>query len=236
MKESKVCLTWLFETGKYCPHRRHFQSMGGDMFSFYAFFVVVLLIDLNLFVPLRDVGDIDLHRTIAKSFHKLIVLKLTILGLVGVSNDDLINISLRKFLGLNLVLLRSSKQVIKKSDIELQYFDKLNHAAIRDVKLPIKVKGSWIGVRAKHRNFSVIQIACEFRRILILFIFGLKGGNPLALLFRKFKTTNHDVFENLFVIAFVVIEQNIVDESAEWVEIPFNSDAVLDLSIAIQLL
>ena len=67
--------------------------------------IEVFFINLDLFSELSDIRHIDLDSAIAQSLHELVVLQLAILGLVGVTNDDLVNICLRKLLGLDLVFL-----------------------------------------------------------------------------------------------------------------------------------
>jgi hypothetical protein len=72
-----------------------------------AFRVVVLLVDLDLIVQLRDVRHVDLDRAVAERLHELVVLQLAILGLVGVPDDDLVDVGLRELLGLDLVFLEA---------------------------------------------------------------------------------------------------------------------------------
>src|SRR5687767_7065886 len=109
------------------------------------------------------------------------------------TDDHFIDIRLRKFLRLDLMLLARSKKIVQERHVEFEDFDKFNKPAVGDVKLSIKIKSARIGFTSEESDFSVIDIAGEFSRILIFFILRLKGRNPLPFLFRKFHPTNANV-------------------------------------------
>src|SRR5690606_14219670 len=110
-------------------------------------------------------------------FHELIVLQLLVLRRVGMADNDFINIGLWKALRLDFVLLRCAEQIVKKRDVQLEYFNEFNQAAIGDVELTVKVESTWIGFTAVFGDLPVVDVAGEFGRILILFIFRLKGAD-----------------------------------------------------------
>ena len=74
--------------------RGHFDRVRSDRDSTQLAAVEVLFIDVHFVFPLRDVRNIDFHRTVTQGFHELVVLETTVLGLVGVPDDHLINMSL----------------------------------------------------------------------------------------------------------------------------------------------
>ena len=77
------------------PHRRHFERVRRDVLALDLLPVEVLLVDADLFGELRDVGDVDLDRAVAQGLHELVVQELLVLGLVGVADDDLVDVRLR---------------------------------------------------------------------------------------------------------------------------------------------
>jgi hypothetical protein len=144
--------------------------------------VEVLLVDLDLFAQLRDVRDVDLDRAVAQRLHELVVLELAILGLVGVADDDLVDVGLRELLGLDLVLLRGAEQVVEEGHVELQDLDELDDAAVGDVELAVEVEGARVGVGAVLGDLPVVDVAGELGRVLVLLVLGLEGADADAVL------------------------------------------------------
>ena len=62
------------------------------MNSPYFVSIEILLINASLLSKLRDVRNINLHRTVPKGFHELVVLKLLKLRFIGVANDDFVDV------------------------------------------------------------------------------------------------------------------------------------------------
>ena len=110
------------------------------MFAANTIGIEVLFVDLNLGFKFGDVRHVDFDRTIPKRFHELVVLKLFELRFVGVTDNDFIDIGLRKLLGLDLVLLRSTEQIVQEGHIELKNFDELNDTTISDVEFAVEIK------------------------------------------------------------------------------------------------
>src|SRR5204862_5035276 len=107
----------------------------------------------------RDVRDVDLDRAVAERLHELVVEELLVLGLVGVTDDDLVDVSLRELLRLDLALLRRTEQVVEEGDVELQDLDELEDAAVRDVELAIEVERARIRVRAERGDLAIVDVA-----------------------------------------------------------------------------
>ena len=144
--------------------------------------VEVLLVDLDLLVQLGDVRDVDLDRAVAERLHELVVQELLVLGLVGVADDDLVDVGLRELLRLDLVLLRRAEQVVEERDVELQHFDELDDAAVGDVELAVEVERARIGVRAVLGDLAVVDVAGELGRVLVLLVLRLERADADAVL------------------------------------------------------
>ena len=117
-----------------------------------------------------------------KRFHELVVLELLVLGLVGVADDDLVDVGLRELLRLDLVLLRRAEQVVEERDVELQHFDELDDAAVGDVELAVEVEGARVGVGAVLGDLAVVDVAGELGRVLVLLVLRLEGADADAVL------------------------------------------------------
>ena len=157
----------------------------------------VFSIDLHLFFETRDVGYIDLDGSIPQSLHELIVQKLSVFRLICMTNDQLIDIGLREFLRLYLVLLGGSKQVIQKRHIQLENFDKFDDASVRNIEFTIKVESPWIRIRPKQSNLFVVDIARQLCRILILLVFGLEGTDANPVFFTQDHAFHSDMINDL---------------------------------------
>ena len=78
--------------------------------------------------------------------------ELLVLGLVGVAEDDLVDVGLRELLRLDLVLLRRAEQVVEERDVELQHLDELDDAAVGDVELAVEVERARIASPSRTRR------------------------------------------------------------------------------------
>ena len=183
LEQRQVCLLRRFQARQHSPHGRHLDGVGRDMLAADSVGVVILFVDLDFIVELGDVRNIDLYRTVAKRFHELIVLEFPVFRLVGMADDDFIDIGLRELLRFDLVLLACAEQVIQKCDFELQDFDELDDAAIGYIEFAVEVERASIRVGAIDGDLPIIDIAREFGRILVLFVLRLEGGDAVAILF-----------------------------------------------------
>ncbi len=152
LHQRQTVMLGLLQSGEDGPHGSDFQRVRGDVLAADALRVVVLLVDLDLFVQDRDIGNVDLDRAVAQGFHELVRLELAILRLVRVADDHRVDVGLRELLRLDLVLLRRTQQVVQEGDIELEDFDEFDQTAIRDVELAIEVKRSGVATRCRTRR------------------------------------------------------------------------------------
>ena len=86
----------------------------------------VLLVDLDLVIQPDVVRHVDLDRAVAERLHHLVALELLVLRLVGVAEDDLVDVGLGELLRLDHVLLRCAQQVVQERHVELEHFDELD--------------------------------------------------------------------------------------------------------------
>ncbi len=192
-----------------------------------AIAVVVLLVDLHLFVEARDVGDVDLDGAVAQGLHELVVQELLVLGLVGVADDDLVDVGLRELLRLDLVLLRGAEEVVQEGDVELEHLDELDDAAVGDVELAVEVEGARIGVRAVLGDLAVVDVASELGRVLVLLVLGLEGADADAVLLGEDDALDLDVAHDLGPVTLVVQHQLAEDLPAGRIQIALDEDRVL---------
>ena len=121
------------------------------------------------------------------------------------SDDHLIDVGLREFFWLDFVFLAGTKQVVQKSDVEFEDFDELNQAPVGYIEFAVKVEGSRIAVLANFGNFSVVDIAGEFCRILVLFVLGLKCADANTVLFAENNTLDTHVADDLGPVTIVFL-------------------------------
>ena len=134
---------------------------------------------------LRDVRDIDFHGAVAQRFHELVVLKLPVFRLVGMSDDDFVDIGLRELLRFDLVFLACAEQVVEECDFQFQDFDELDDAAVGDIEFAVEVERAGIGIGTVDGDLAIVDVAGEFGRVLILFVLRLEGADADAVLFRQ---------------------------------------------------
>ncbi len=155
--------------------------------------IVVALVDLHLVVEAHVVGDVDLQRAVAEGFHQLVVLQPLVLRLIGVADDELVDVRLRELLGLDGVLLRRAQEVVEERHVQLQDFDELDDAPVGDVELAVEIERARIGVAAELGDLPVVDVARQLRRVLVLLVFRLEGADADAVLLRKDQTADLDV-------------------------------------------
>ena len=197
------------------------------MFSTDSLGVVVLFVDLDFIGEFGDVGDIDLHGAVAQRFHELIVLQLPVFGFVGVADDDFVDIGLREFLRFDLMFLACAEQVIQEGNFELQDFDEFNDAAIGDIELAIEIERASIRVRAVDGDLAIVDIAGQFRRVLIFLVLRLECADADAVFFRQNQTAHLHVIHNLEPIAFIAARQFAIHLAARRAQVAFHLDRKL---------
>ena len=192
--------------------------------------VVILLINLHFVVEPRDVRNIDLHRPVAERFHELIVLQPPILGLIRVPDDHLIDIGLRKLLRLDPMLLARAQKVVQKRHIELQHFDKLDNAAIRDVEFAVEVERPRIAVAAVLGDFAVVDVARELGRVLVLLVLRLERADADAVFLTQQNALHAHILHNPAPIAVVLLQPLVVRKAAKRIELAVDVDAGIILT------
>ncbi len=158
--------------------------------------VEVLLVDLDLVLEPGDVGHVDLHRAVAQRFHELVVLQASIFWLVGMAEDDFVDVGLGELLRLDLVFLRGAEQVVEEGHVELEHFDELDQAAVGDVQLAVEVEGPRIAVGAVLGDLAVVDVAGQLGRVLVLLVLGLEGADADAVLLGQDQAVDLDVLEH----------------------------------------
>src|SRR5260370_680478 len=98
-------MLWRYQSRQHRPHGRNLNGVWRDMFAPYPLGIEVLLINLNFVLKPSDIRNIDLNCAISQSFHELVVLQAAVLRLIGVAEDDLVDVRLRELFRLDLVLL-----------------------------------------------------------------------------------------------------------------------------------
>src|SRR5580704_11745228 len=113
------------------------------------------------------------------------------------ADNDRVDVGLSKLLRLDLVLLRSAQQVVQERHIELEHFDEFDHAAVGDVEFAVEVERPRIALAAELGNFAIVDVAGEFGRILVLFVFWLEGADADAVRLRKSQPLDDDLLDCL---------------------------------------
>ena len=126
------------------------------------------------------------------------------------TQDDLIDVGLGEFLGLDLVFLRSAQQIIEEGHIELEHFDELHQTAIGNVQFTIEVKAARVAVGAVLGNLAIINVACKLGGILVLLVFGLKGADADAVLLGEHQAIDFELLQHAIPVA-VVFRQPFVE-------------------------
>ena len=156
--------------------------MRGDVFAEHFLLVVILFVNFDFVGQRGDVRHVDFHRPIAEGFHELVVLQPAILRLVGVADDDFVDIGLGEFLRLDLVFLAGAQEIVQKRHVELQHFDKLDHAAVGDVEFAVEIERPRIAVAAVLGDFAIVHVAGKLGAVLILFVLRLERADADAIL------------------------------------------------------
>src|SRR5262249_10818925 len=158
-------------------------------------------------------------RAVAKRLHELVVEELLVFGLVGVADDDFVDVGLSELLRLDLVLLRSTQEIVEEGDVELEDLDELDDAAVRDVELAIEIEGPRIRVGTFLGVLSIVDVPGELGRFLVLFVLRLESTDADAVLFAEPHAAHADVLHDLRPITAVLVHQLVEDETTSRIEI-----------------
>ncbi len=215
------------------PHRRHFNRVRGDMPILHRLGVVIFLVDELLVFECCHVRNVDLHRSVAQRFHEFVVFQPAIFRFVRVADNHFIDIGLREFLRLDTMLLAGPEQVVQERHVEFQHFDELDDPSIRDVEFAVEVERSRVAIAAIDGDLAVIDVACEFRGILVLFVLGLERTDADAILFAQDHTLHADVLNHAGPIAIVLFKPLLIHEPAERIELAANTNPKVSLAFAL---
>src|SRR5262245_38522982 len=138
------------------------------------------------------------------------------------TDDDFVDVGLRKLFRLDLVFLASAEQVIEEGHLELQDFDELDYAAVSDVELAVEVERARIGVRAVDRDLPIVDVTRELRRVLVLFVFRLERADSDAVLLSEHKPAHLYVVHDLKPVALVPSRKFSVHLAARRAEVAFD--------------
>ena len=186
----------LLEPGQHGPHRGDLERVRREPLAADLPAVVVLLVDLDLVGQPGDVGDVDLDRPVAQRLHELVGLELLVLRLVGVPDDDLVDVGLGELLGLDLVFLAGAQQVVEEGDVELEDLDELDDAAVGDVELAVEVEGAGVALGAVLGDLAVVDVAGQLGGVLVLLVLGLERADADAVLLGEDQAADPDVVED----------------------------------------
>jgi hypothetical protein len=145
------------------PQGRHLERVRRDRAARHAPARELAPVDLDLVLHGQVVGHVDLDRAVAERLHQVVARELLVLGLVRVAEDDLVDRRLRELARLDRVLLRRAEQVVEERDVELEHFDELEQAAVRDVELAVEVERARVAVRPVLGDLAVVQVAGQLR-------------------------------------------------------------------------
>ena len=219
LHERQASLLGLFQTCEHCPHRGNFQRVRRDVHAAHFAAGEVFLVDADLVVEANVVRHVDLDRAVAEGLHHFVALEALVLGLVGVAQNDFVDVRLRELLGLDGVLLRGTEQIVQERDVELEHFDELADAAIGDVELAVEVERSRVAVAAVHRDLAIVDVARQLRRVLVLLVLGLERADAHAILLAEHDAADLHVVHDLAPIALVERHEVFEDLSAEGIRI-----------------
>jgi hypothetical protein len=111
-------------------------------------------------------------------------LELVELGLVRMTEDYRIDINLGEPRGLDQLLLRNRDQDIMEFDVTLQNLNVLYKTSVRDLDFPVE----FISERMRFAipgDFAEVNMADQFRNVLVLGVGGLKGANADTVAFAE---------------------------------------------------
>ena len=172
--------------------------------------------------------------SIAERLHQLVALQAAVLGLVGMTQDDLVDRALLELLRLDRVLLRGTQQVIEERDVQLQHLDELEQAAVGDVELTVEVERARIRIRTVLGDATVVDVARELGRVLVLLVLGLERADADAVGFAEEETAHTHVLHHLAPIATVALHQLFLVVATDRIQVAFDAQLVLAAEVLVQ--
>ena len=209
---------------KHGPHRGDLEGVRRQPLAADLAAVVVLLVDLDLVGQPGHVGHVDLDRPVAEGLHELVGLKLLVLRLVGVTDDHLVDVGLGELLGLDLVFLAGTEQVVEEGDVELEDLDEFDDAAVGDVELAVEIEGAGIALGAVLRDLAIVDVAGQLGGVLVLLVLGLEGADADAILLGEDQPAHADVLDDARPVAAVAFHPLVEHLAAERAEVAFDRD------------
>ena len=186
--------------------------------------VVVLFVDLDLVGQPCHVGHVDLDRPVAERLHELVGLKLLVFRLVGVTDDDFVDVGLGELLGLDLVFLAGTEQVVEEGDVELEDLDELDDAAVGDVELAVEIEGAGVALGAVLGDLAIVDVAGQLGGVLVLLVLGLERADADAILLGEDHSAHPHVVHDARPVARVPLHPLVEHLAAERAEVPFDRD------------
>ena len=196
--------------------------------------IEVALVNANLIFKLGNIRHVNPHRAVFKRLHKLVVLQAAVLWLVGVTDDNFINIGLGKLLGFDFVFLAGAQQIVEESDVKFEHLDKLDNTPVGDVELAIKIKGARIAIAAVDGDFTIVDVAGEFGRVLIFLILGLESTNANPILLTKDKAVYPDMSNHLGPVAIIPAHQLAMMVAAGGTQVAGEADLFISRPVFIE--
>ena len=201
------------------PHRCHFDRVRGDVDALDLLRAEVLEVDFDFIVEADVVRHVDLDGAVAERLHHFVALELLVFRLVGVAQDDFVDVGLGEFLGLDQMFLAGAQQVVQERDVELEDFDEFDDAAIGDVEFAVEVEGARVGVGAELGDLAVVDVAGQFGAVLVLFVLGLEGADAAAVLFGEDQAFDLHVIHRFFPVAAIGFQKVAINLSAEGADV-----------------
>ena len=149
-------------------------------------------------------------------------------------DDHLVDVGLRKLLGLDLVFLAGPQQVVEEGDVELQDLDELDDAAVRDVELAVEVEGAGVALGAVLGDLAVVDITGQLGGVLVLLVLGLERADAHAVLLREDQAAHADVLQGPGQVAVVLLHPLVEHLAAERAEVALDGDGV-GIAVGVEL-
>ena len=111
-------------------------------------------------------------------------------------DDHLVDVGLGELLGLDLVFLAGTQQVVEERHVELEDLDELDDAAVGDVELAVEVEGPGIALGAVLGDLAVVDVTGQLGGVLVLLILRLERADPHAILLGEDQAANPDVLDD----------------------------------------
>ena len=139
-------------------------------------------------------------------------------------NDDLIDVGLGELLGLDLVLLAGTEEIVEEGDVELEDLDEFDDAAVGDVELAVEIEGAGVALGAVLRDLAIVDIAGQLGGVLVLLVLGLEGADADAVLLGEDQPADADVLDDASPVAAVALHPLVEHLAAERAEVALDHD------------